>query len=542
MFRVLIADDEIRICNLIKKLVDWDAMDLEIIAVVHNGRDALRVTYEQKPDIIVADIRMPEYDGISLISKIKEDYPEISFIIISGYREFEYARSALQFGAEDYLLKPIKKLELTNALNRIITRKSENIQAQDELCQRERRMRNNSCKLRSVFVQDLLQKEKLSGYTQIEDINRDYECGFVTNCFTVAAIKIDLKKKLDSASFERFVSTCVYGIIERHLVEEGLVNCSAAVKGVFYVVVNCGDADREKLKTSLHHTILSLKDLSSQNHITRVTIGLGLSANSVADAKKSAEQAHTMVMDRILCKGDRILEYKKERSAWSIINYIDHVTRKRILDLLSTLQRDKLNDVFEGIGDRLQKEAGQIGGEAVYLVYRELTMILMSRCGEFFPDMQLDKLFQSSLYRLDTCDSFSAFSGYIKGLTKSIFSEIEESQRICEKRPFLNAKRYIHQHFSENLTLEQVSAFAGFNPAYFSSAFKKETGQSFLKYLTEIRIQKAKELLADPSRTVSQIATEVGYSDEKYFFRIFKKNVDLTTREYRKLYCSERER
>lgn len=109
MYRVVIADDEVRICRLIQYLVDWEGLGLEATAVVHTGTEALQAIRELHPDIVITDIKMPELSGLELLEKIHESNANIRCLVISGYRKFEYVQEALRYGAEDFILKPIKK-------------------------------------------------------------------------------------------------------------------------------------------------------------------------------------------------------------------------------------------------------------------------------------------------------------------------------------------------------------------------------------------------------------------------------------------------
>lgn len=116
MIKVIIADDEEKICRLINQLIDWEALDMEVVAIVHNGIDAVKMIETIKPDIVITDIRMPGYNGLEMIENVKQNNIHSEFIIISGYRHFEYAKRAIKFGVKEYLLKPINKLELMSAL------------------------------------------------------------------------------------------------------------------------------------------------------------------------------------------------------------------------------------------------------------------------------------------------------------------------------------------------------------------------------------------------------------------------------------------
>ena len=119
MLRVVLADDERKVIFLLRELIDWDKLGYEIVGVAHDGLRALELVADKQPHLLVTDIRMPGCSGLDLIRQAKERQPGMHCIIISGYREFEYAQSALKYGVEDYLLKPIKKEELTSLLLRL---------------------------------------------------------------------------------------------------------------------------------------------------------------------------------------------------------------------------------------------------------------------------------------------------------------------------------------------------------------------------------------------------------------------------------------
>lgn len=119
MLRVVLADDENKVILLMQKLIDWESLGYEIVGTANDGLRALELVGEKQPHLLITDIRMPGYSGIELIRRAKELQPNLHFIVISGYRKFEYAQTALKYGVEDYLLKPIKQDELTGILLRL---------------------------------------------------------------------------------------------------------------------------------------------------------------------------------------------------------------------------------------------------------------------------------------------------------------------------------------------------------------------------------------------------------------------------------------
>ena len=119
MLRVVLADDENKVILLMQKLIDWEALGYEIAGTANDGLRALELVREKQPHLLITDVRMPGCDGIELIQRAKALQPKLHFIVISGYRKFEYAQNALKYGVEDYLLKPLKQEELTGILLRL---------------------------------------------------------------------------------------------------------------------------------------------------------------------------------------------------------------------------------------------------------------------------------------------------------------------------------------------------------------------------------------------------------------------------------------
>ena len=132
-------------------------------------------------------------------------------------------------------------------------------------------------------------------------------------------------------------------------------------------------------------------------------------------------------------------------------------------------------------------------------------------------------------------DAKSVFQVLKQDISREL-QRLGEERSLREMRPITEAKRYIQQHYQKSLRLEDVSSAVGFNATYFSTLFKKETGQNFLDYLTELRISKAKELLCGETLSVQDVAETVGYSDLKYFSRLFKKATGVSPSDYKKLY------
>ena len=164
MQKVMIADDEERICRLIEALVDWEKVGMEVVAIAHNGLEAAQMVKEERPDILITDIRMPGCSGLELIERVKKNIPELEIIIISGYAHFEYAKSAIKYGVGEYLLKPINKEELNSTLERLRAKIESRLMEMEDKQQLARKSNNNVRRLRELLLERLLEQkeEKLS--------------------------------------------------------------------------------------------------------------------------------------------------------------------------------------------------------------------------------------------------------------------------------------------------------------------------------------------------------------------------------------------
>ena len=191
LLKVLIADDEINIILLIKSLIDRKKTAVEIIGEAGDGITALEMVRRLKPDVVITDIRMPGMSGMDLIRHVREEQIPVEFVIISGYSEFEYARSAIQYGVSDYLLKPIKKDELNDVLAKLESQRASRREQQMQFNLMEDRLASNNGILRKNLLQNLLTGDgKLFGQTLEAGKDKDI-FDFRGSCFTVAAVKLD---------------------------------------------------------------------------------------------------------------------------------------------------------------------------------------------------------------------------------------------------------------------------------------------------------------------------------------------------------------
>ena len=534
--KVMIADDEDKVCQLIYRLVDWDELEMEVVAIVHNGIEALEMIKKHEPDIVITDIRMPGYDGLEMIRRAKEMNENIDVIIISGYRHFDYAQNAIRYGVSDYLLKPIKKEELT----RTLTKMRNNYLTKYEQLTKEEKFRitiqKDLDKLRAAFFSDILFEKKQSRENlTIVGINEMYHYSFEEDIFQIFIIKLDgldYSQNRDRNYFEEKVLNTVSSRLK-----EICIDCECCFEGSrCYAVLNYKEDNlkivRKAIKSILDDLLLQKELFES----LKVTIGAGTVEKEISNIYVSCKAAKWATEQRLILGTNRIIE-------GIITNSNDFAQSKIFLDFNSKFISavDKLDEkeitlAINNLRDYLKTSENVSGHEILQMGREALNLYLFCMRKNNFLLQGKDDFFDSFSLKLDEIGSMEdIFSYLIKVLLTSLRKAMAAKSQENNK-PVREAKQFIQHQFMKQITLELVSDHVGFNASYFSLMFKKEAGITFSEYLMNVRMEKAKELLKETNFTVASICEEVGYSDLKSFTKVFAKHTNLKPNEYRKIY------
>lgn len=532
--KVIIADDEPKICKLIMKLVDWEAMDMEVSAVVHDGIEALSSIALFKPDIVITDIRMPGYDGLELIRKSQEISPDTEFIIISGYRQFEYAKSAISYGVKNYLLKPIQTTELTETLSKL---RIAYIQKHSQITNAERYKiieENNRMQKRADFLHNIFIKKSASLFYSIEEINETYAFQFQKGRFQTAIFKIDggersMQTELDyiNEKIHDFVSFRLHSICH----DAACISDSSST----FLLMNYNENDQKQIRTTLKKFLNELLCQKEILHHISVTLGIGRPCCFLEDIPLSLKTAQLVIEQRLISGTNILIDESYLPTEGSDSDIFPEFNR-HFSEAIDKLSEREINECFTTLKKQLI-QASSLSGHALIQSVREAVLFYVSsmqKNGLTIPDKEtfLDN-FQKSL------NNQNSWQDVISLLYKNI---LESFKSACNARkqeagkPIREAKNYIKANLKDNLTLEQVSSVAGFNSSYFSFLFKKETGTTFSEYVIQVRMEKAKELLKTTDWNISLICEEVGYNDLKNFTKNFKKYTGLRPNEFRKIY------
>ena len=530
--KVLIADDEFRIGILIKTLIKWDELNLECIDTVSNGEDAFKVICEKKPDIVITDIQMPRMNGLELIAAVSEKQLNTRFVIISGYKDFDYAHKAIQYGVKSYLLKPIDENELNNTLQKVSKELSlENEQKEkDEIYEKE--INTSKQIIKTGILKNILEKRNYSS----QDIEDVYNISLNAPVFRIIDIKLDyweyknIDKKQDSITVDRVIS--IVEKIFKDKISEDLIYADDLLH--IYCLLNYSEEKTDSIKDLINNVLVEIEKYLLGFEMYQVTIGIGPEIYNLKYIYQSVDSAGKAVNSRIKRGTGRLI-------------YSDQITFKEgvtVSDRLGDLETDFIDNIKSYSSEEFRKSIDSIFEKIAledrvdFSYYFDAAEYLISLFFEQIEDKNEDVIkIREYLFKISHhCNTVNNLKKFLKDQLSDYLERAYKRLEMKSTKPVREAKMYIDVNYSGKITLESISDIVGLNPIYFSVLFKKETGMNFSSYLVNIRTEKAKEKLINSNDTIEAVAESVGYRDVRYFSRLFTKNVGIKPAVFRKLY------
>ncbi|WP_342439830.1 response regulator [Paenibacillus sp. FSL L8-0436] len=523
-YKVLLVDDEPIILRSLKVAIPWDELGLEIAGEARNGEVALRLIEEKAPQIIISDIRMPVIDGIALMKEVLPHSSKLIFIFISGYGEFEYARDALRLGAFDYLLKPIDHDELTEMLTRAKVKLDK---------QKENEQLMLSVQMLSTLARERMFTEFTLGNSRPLQHLKWLENSELEGEYFMAVVRLDDYAALAarwSAEEKHLWLFAIRNILEEWSMDNGALSVFPFYNGEWVLLFpgRLGEGKRE-LGEKLVADIKRYSKLACSIGISRSTQGIDQLSTVYPLAAKAlfqrfySGQAGVFIEEETPDTGGRDVKYPKELEV-SLIESIRTLNMERMLVLF-----DEMAIFIEA--QALSKElAERIIIEMVVVLYRQFENLNMQ------PDWSLEGL----LGKLHGLGTLTAMINVLKQEFREWMLESnkvmarEDGRSVVEK-----AKRYIEDNYHKDLSIEELSEVAGLSISHFCTLFKQISGYTFLEFVTNCRMEKAKYILQNSNVKVYQVAPLVGYQDPRYFTQVFKKATGKTPTEYREEYTKQ---
>ena len=501
-YQVLIVDDEEIVCRGLSQFVKWSEHGFEVAGIAHSADDALMLVEKLPIHVVFMDIRMPGKSGLELLKILRLEAPAVKCIILSGFSDFSYAQEALRCGAIDYLTKPVNLGEVEALLDRI--RKEFEEQQQESFIQRQRLYA-----LLLSAAKGYANADK-SGY-HLPSLGRWYGLSMSLLNRGLSEEEISAKKEKMSIQISSILPDAI-------VLNDDIFS--------LFCILPCGsDAEFDSFLSILQQLC---SDFPAWG------FGVGKPKNDLSEIHASYEEAARALRYRLAGGKERVILYQNIEALFS-------QSAPAVPEALPTLLCLLTNP------DTRKDSAAQLAGILDTLLAQELTLTqyqtvlirLLIELNSYlsernFPEADLHSRLNDTLGRLllasDYPDSSACMTDYMDWLI-ALLDRFDEQQ--LGKGTIREIRLYIRSHYNENITLNGLAERFFLHPNYLSRLFKEKTGENFIEYLTEVRIEKVKELLKSSDLKIVEICAMTGYDNPRYFSKVFKSATGMTPREYR---------
>lgn len=505
-FHLIIVDDEDAALRGLSEYVNWASMGYELVGAAHTIAEAMVLIETHSVDVVLTDIQLEEESGLDLVGRLNAERPHIRCVILSGHGEFEYARQALRYGTFDFLTKPVQ----FDALRRTFAKLSQQLQ-QDT---RNLGMEKEYLELKRARFFNNLAKESHAVFDPAVALDLQIQA---TGTLSLARVRLEragshvvsmegAKHKLRSVMEEQFGPAAHCEIFNNALHEYAVL---------FY---SCSEPALEAMLNQL-----------AGGFPLPLSIGVSRVFHSLADLSPSYFEAGKAVDYCILRKSNNIVFYAT----------IQDVLYKR--NILSDEMEAEFNSALaqkdvRALIERAQREMNALnqGRDSINYIYSfcvELQLLIDRFLRNYLPGYTGQDIAESirQIILRDSTESLCEYNrAYILSMEKFI---LQASPYVSDT--VQSIQYYIQEHYPEDISLQTLANQFFLHPNYLSQLFAEKTGQNFIDYLTQIRIEKAKGLLRGTDLRVYDISQMVGYESPKYFSKVFKELSGCTPKEYR---------
>lgn len=533
LYRIILVDDEEEVRKGIIRKIDWETLGFQVVGDAENGEEALEMIEQLEPDLVMTDIRMPYMDGLTLSARIRQKYPSIKILIFSGYDDFEYAQQAIKLNVTEYILKPVNVEELTEILIRVYENLEEEIEQRRDVTQLRERYRRSLPIIRELFLNDLVKGNADASF--VKDRLREYQVDILgARKWIAVVVDVEAEEGTEnsSASLHRereLIPISVRQLVEDHLKSYYRFAVFSSTAGLVLIVA----VDADNTQTGLINILEDIcKEIKKILEVT-VTIGIGHSAMSLDQMGKSYQSALDALGYKAIVGAGRPI----------YINDVEPVNRGKLLlddkdeaDLTAAVKfggREAIEQVVQRLISRMDDARVHMRQYQAYMIsiINCLTRLMQQY------DMSLEQIFDQEERYLEVLtgrQSRENFAAWLIQVACRMHETMNLERDRTAKRVIVDAKQYIMDHYQDpDLSVEMLCRELHMSPAYFSTMFKKETGQTYVAYLTEIRLNRAVELLNETDDKTYIIAQKVGYQEQNYFSYVFKKKFGVSPTKYR---------
>ncbi|MFD2329862.1 response regulator [Cohnella sp. GCM10020058] len=531
MYKVILVDDEAVVRDGLKNTIDWAKHGFELVGDFGNGREAWDAIDDAKPDLVISDISMPFMDGLELTGLIAANYPYIKVLILTGYDQFEYAQQAIRLKVSDFILKPITAAEIRTLLDKIRGEMDRETERREDLTRLHSQLHQSLPLLKERFLERLV----ALGLAKPEIEERFSYFGIPAASPPYLALAADIddfgdrETHFSDAHDAEFLRFAAYNIFEETVLgrEDVLLFRTREER---MVAVLFGHED----ESELYEQAFGIAE-EVRHHVNRflgftLTVGIGRPCASAEQLPQSYRGALSALDYRFLMGKNRVLGIADLESEPAPAPSLADGCRR----LAAAVRTGSSAEACANIENTVRElKTSRLPIESCFLHMQKLVLSLTDAMQEMGIQGGPDALplWLTDVYRFKTLDEIER---WLKEIVGTLMEAAASSRNRYILEQIGKATAYIEANFaSEKLTLQEMCRHVLMSTSYFSQMFKQHTGETFVEFLTRVRVDKAKALLRNTPLKFYEIAGQVGYADPNYFSLLFKKHTGMTPRDFR---------
>lgn len=540
LYRIMLVDDEEEVRKSIIHKIDWNAVGFQVVGDAENGEDALEKLEVLEPDVVLTDIRMPYMDGLTLAERIRQKYPSMKILIFSGFDDFEYAKKAIKLNVTEYILKPVNVEELTAILRRVKGSLDEEIELRRNVDLLRENYRRSLPILKERFLKDLVSgpMEEYRIKERMEEYGID-----LSGAKKWIALAVDIETdqfredgRLPIHEEKNLIPISVTQIIEKNLKPyyRHILFSFSGTRGM--EIAGIVAIDENNTQTGLIDILGDIcKDVRKIVKVP-VTIGIGHSSQNLKGIAASFQSAvDALGYKAIVGSGSTVYISDVEPGIGGKLVF----DKKEESDLVLAIKfgpEEKIVEAVSAIMDHMNNAKVHTRQYQAYMLSISNCMVQLIQ--QY--DLDMNQMFDGIAAGGDPFATLpqilkkEEFGQWLLSLAFKINSAMNEERDHAAKQIMEKAKQYIMDNYQDpDLSVEQICRYLHMSPAYFSTMFRKATGQTYVNYLTEVRLNKAVELLNMTDDKTYVIASKVGYQEQNYFSYVFKKKFGVSPTKFR---------
>ncbi|WP_294549193.1 helix-turn-helix domain-containing protein [uncultured Pseudoflavonifractor sp.] len=526
-YRVLLADDEEEIRAGISRKIDWSGLGFALVGEAENGAEALELSEQLRPDIVLTDIKMPFMDGLELCRRLRQSLPAAKLVVFSGFDDFEYARQAVGMGVSEYIMKPVNAPEMGEVLTRLREQLDKQRMERRDMETLRRRYEESLPVLRELFYTRLLDGRVRSD--QVADRAARYELDMPEGTWAAALARVGGAGESEAQRDELLLLSA------RAFLDEHFQLAGACARSLLYndAVALLVRLERPEQVYALTVEMERLCALARSILGMSLTVGIGQPCAGPGELSRSADGARSALDYQVLVGEDRAIYIGDLEPDRSVRLSFDEEDQRALESAVKLGSREQVEALVEQLTHRVGETRLTLPQCHIFFLEIVTAMVRLARSGGAEVEEQFGRGFTGMVSFADF-HSLEELGRWLCTRCLKLHELLGRQRTNSAWKTVEQAKSFIAGHYADcGLSVESLCAHLHLSATYFSTLFKRETGKSFTAYVTELRMEQAARMLRDTGEKTYLIAEKTGYTDPNYFSYVFKRHFGVTPSKYR---------